>query len=360
MPNTAILMKKKIPYLVLLIAVFTSLMGCGEKEETREATPVNVKILEVGKNDGNSQQSRKISYSGTIKASKTVKLSFQVSGTVKQIPVEMGGFVKKGDLVAAIDATTYQNQYEAKQAQANLAKENFERINEVYQKGSIAEIRMIEARSNYEQAQSSANAAYQNVKHTKLFAPIDGYVGDKMMEAGDVANPGQPVVELLDIHTVKAIVPVPDDEINTYKTGGKALVKIDVLQKEEFNGRISEISVQSNRENPIYTLKISIDNPQQKIKPGMSCKVFLPNNTKENSKISAFAVPVESVSVTEEGRNFVYVVDTTENKAKKRFVETGKLYNNEIAITSGLDLGDKLIVSGYHKLTHNTSVKIVQ
>ena len=92
----------------------------------------------------------------------------------------------------------------------------------------------------------------------------------------------------------------------------------------------------------------------------MSCKVFLPNNTKENSNISAFAVPVESVSVTEEGRNFVYVVDTTENKAKKRFVETGKLYNNEIAITSGLDLGDKLIVSGYHKLTHNTSVKIVQ
>ena len=90
-------MKKKIPYLVLLIAVFTSLMGCGEKEETREETPVNVKILEVGKNDGNSQQSRKISYSGTIKASKTVKLSFQVSGTVKQIPVEMGGFVKKGD-----------------------------------------------------------------------------------------------------------------------------------------------------------------------------------------------------------------------------------------------------------------------
>ena len=59
----------------------------------------------------------------------------------------------------------------------------------MFQKGSIAEIRMLEAKSNYEQAQSALNAASKNVNNTKLTAPFSGYISNKLMESGDVASP---------------------------------------------------------------------------------------------------------------------------------------------------------------------------
>ena len=68
---------------------------------------------------------------------------------------------------------------------------------------------MIEARSNYNQANAAANATFQNVKHSKLYAPFSGYIGAKIMEPGDLASPGRPVFQLLDINNVKAAIPIP-------------------------------------------------------------------------------------------------------------------------------------------------------
>ena len=89
----------------------------------------------------------------------------------------------------------------------------------------------------------------------------------------------------------------------------------------------------------------------------MACTVILPEKEKSSEEASKiFIVPVETVSVTEKNENFVYVVN--ENKAERRIVKTGKLYNNGIAITEGLQKGDQLITSGYHKLTQDTPVTI--
>lgn len=348
-------MKIKIPQIAMLGILFTVLLGCGDKKEERRSQPIEVKVQKIGAHD-NTQHGNQLSYSGKIQAEKTVNLTFQVSGTVEQIPVKIGDFLEKGTLVAAIDPTMYQNQYKAKKAQAQLAKENYQRINEVFQKGSIAEIKMLEARSKYDQAEAATNAAYQDLKHTKLHAPISGYVGTKMLEAGDVAAPGKPVIQLLDIHSVKAVVPIPDDEINTYKVGDSALVTVDALQNQETPGQISEVSVNSSQGNPVYTAKIDLKNPLQHIKPGMSCKVYLKNKNAKQAQNPEYIIPIKSISVTEDGRHFVFLVN--KNKAEKHFVKTGKLYDNGIAITDGLQSGDQLIVSGYHKLTNHTPIKI--
>ena len=61
--------------------------------------------------------------------------------------------------------------------------------------------------------------------------------------------------------------------------------------------------------------------------------------------------------MTEEGQNFVYLVNS-QNRAERRMVKTGALYNNDISITQGLQKGDRVITSGYHKLTENTPVTV--
>ncbi|UII26912.1 efflux RND transporter periplasmic adaptor subunit [Fulvivirga maritima] len=344
-------------YYCLLLAVF-ALASCEKKKETKEVDPIEVQTIAVG--EQGAFNAHEISYSGAITANKNVNITFQVPGTIEQITVDMGDFINKNDLIARIEATTYQNQYEARKAQAELAKENYERINEVYKKGSIAEIKMIEARSNYKQAEAAATAAYQNVKHTKVFAPFSGYVGAKIMEAGDLASPGMPVIQLLDIDMVKAMVPLPDQEVNQYHSGDSARVTIDALGDQSFTGIISEVSVQSNRANPVYTAQINIQNPDHKIKPGMACKVNLFKGEDSSTANNALVIPISSVSVTDDNKNFVYIINTKDSTAQRKYVTTGELYDNGIAIKEGLQPGDQLVTSGYHKLTDKTPVKVIK
>ena len=348
-------MRQFYPFLLICFAILT-VQSCKNEYKTRKTPRIAVKTLTLGSPDSNNPNAF-YAATGRIEADKSLRLSFQVGGVIEQFPVNMGDFVQKGSLIARIDATAYQKQYEARKAQAELAKDTYNRIEEVYNKGSIAEVKMVEARSNYKQAEAAAQATYQNVKFSRITAPFTGYVGQKMMETGDLASPGYPILEFFDIDKLKAIIPISDDQVNQYKIGDTALVKIAVLDKE-YEGEITEIAIQSDYNTPSYTAKITITNDDKKIKPGMACTVMLPESEHASEATSSrFIVPVETVSVTDSNENFVYVVNS-QNKAERRLVKTGSLYNNGIAITEGLEKGDQLITSGYHKLTQGTPVSI--
>jgi RND family efflux transporter MFP subunit len=331
--------------------------GCsGKKEQKNGPDTLAVNVFNLsGESVSNNDR---IVYDGTLEAEKTIDLSFQVSGTILSFPILTGDYVKKGQLVGVIDETVYRNQYNAQQAQAKLAEENYTRINDVFKKGSIAEIKMLEAKSNYEQATATARATYQNITHTHLYAPVSGYIGEKKAEAGAVANPGQPVLQLLDTRSVKVLVAVPESEINHYKAGTPATVKIDALGNQPLQGKVSEVGVLALSGSANYNLKISLANNDMKLRPGMLCKVVFNktagavtsfNDTKE------IIVPVQSVQVDEKGASFLYVINAA-HKAERKNVTTGQLYSNGIAIQSGLAGNEQVITSGYQKLADQTPV----
>lgn len=351
-------MKRK-PFLLSLLVVFF-FASCAKKETTKTIDPIAVQTLTIGNNKNSSAKSA-TRFSGTIKAAKTTQLSFQVSGNISDFKVSLGDYVNKGDVIASIDATSYREQYNAQKAQAELAEENYKRINEVYLKGSIAEIRMVEARSKYKQAQAAANAAYESVKKTQLKAPFSGYIGAKMMEVGDVASPGAPVVELLDTDNMQAVISLSDQEVNNFKEGDTAIVHVEALNKD-FTGTLTEISVQSGKQTPIYQAKITLPNTKNALKAGMSCQAKFPNQaaqTASSTKTNTIILPVEIVSITDTGAHFVYVVDEATNTAQQKIIEVGSLYDEGIVVESGLNTGDKVISSGYHKLTNNTPITLI-
>lgn len=352
-------MKKKylwyLPKSLSIVFLVLLTISCGNEEKPKVNKTIKVEVMNVGLNTNNSQS--KVTYNGTIEADVAIKSSFQVSGNVVHVPVSIGDFVKKNQLIAQIDATIYSSQYEQQLAQVRLAKENYERINNVFQKGSIAEIRMLEARSQYEQAQAAAKMTYENVRHAKLYAPMDGYVSDKMMDVGDLAQPGQPVVEIVNINAVKAVFPIPDGEINSITKGDCANVNLPTLDKSVI-GIVDEVSIQSNQGSPVYTAYVKLNNPDKQIKPGMTCNVRLQDKVDQNKNVKeVIVIPSESIAVTEDGKQYVYIVDN--GIAERKYIETGELYDSGIVVKKGLAKGDHLIISGYHKLTQSTPVEIV-
>jgi len=335
------------------------LFGCANQAKhkpVQDTLAVNV----VNLKSGNDNFTDRIIYDGTLEADKTIELSFQVSGTILSFPARTGDYINKGQLVAAIDETIYRNQYNAELAQVKLAKENYTRINEVFKKGSIAEIKMLEAKSNYEQLNAAATATYQNIAHARLYSPVSGYVGEKKAEAGAVAIPGQSVLQLLDTRILKVIVAVPESEVNQYKVGTTADVKIDALGSQPLSGKVTEVGVLALNGSANYNITITIANSGGKLKPGMLCKVLFKKSTSNKASVadsSKVIVPVQSVQVDEKGNRFVYII-SNENKAIRKNVEVGTLYTNGVAIRSGLSGDERIITSGYQKLADQSPVTI--
>lgn len=353
--------KHKVSLLLLLAVFFYACQG-DKKEKPLNEIPVKVKVINLGEG---SDSTKAIGYSGSVTANKTINLSFQVSGTITKIPVEVGQYVRKGQLIAQIDETIYRNQYQGQQAQATLAKENYERINQVFQKGSIAEIKMLEARSQYEQAQAAVRAARESLSYTSIYAPESGYIGAKLMEAGNTTGPGAPVVQLLDISTVKVNVPVPDVEIDRIKKGDRVNITVPSLGSESYAGTIDEIGISSAQGSPAYSAKVALKNSQNRLKPGMVANIAFnkksePGKGADSSARILTAVPLQSLQVDEHGQHFVFVTSADGKRALRKIVETGPLYDNGIGIKSGLKPQEKLIVSGYHKLLDSMLIEIVK
>lgn len=347
--------------LLLLLAVFFYACKDSKKEKPLNEIPVKVKVINLGEG---SDSTKAIGYSGSVTANKTINLSFQVSGTITKIPVEVGQYVRKGQLIAQIDETIYSNQYQGQLAQATLAKENYERINQVFQKGSIAEIKMLEARSQYEQAQAAVRAARESLSYTSIYAPESGYIGAKLMEAGNTTGPGAPVAQLLDISTVKVNVPVPDIEIDQIKKGDAVKITVPSLGTESYSGTIDEIGISSAQGSPAYSAKVALKNSENRLRPGMVANIaFKKSHSGKESDTPGkvlTAVPLQSLQVDEHGKQFVFVTSEDGKRAIRKTVETGPLYDNGIGIKSGLKPQEKLIVSGYHKLLDSTLIEIVK
>lgn len=345
----------------LLLAAGLTAAGCqGHEEEKSPALlPVNVQVKLIG--TAGKDSADRINYSSTIQADKSIDISSQVSGTLLSLPVEVGQYIQKGKLIATVDETVYRSQYNAQMAQVNLAKETYDRILTVYNKGSVAEIRMLSAKADYEQASAAARATYQNIAHCGIYAPQSGYIGTRNIEAGATVSPGVAIVRLFDISTVSVYVPIPETEINTYKTGLKANVQVGALPGKVFDGTIDKVSVAPSSGAPIYTVQVKIRNSGNILKPGMSCDVAFQEGHQRVRDVAPAEnlIPIEALQVDEKKQYFVFVVDKAAKKAVRRNVQSGDLYENGIGITSGLQSGDELIISGFHKLTDGTSINVI-
>ena len=342
-----------------LPVAFLFLLSCGGKKEQKVVIePINVKVITMNYSGDAEQQ---ISYSATVKESKEISLTFQVSGNITAVNVDKGQWVKKGQLLATLDGTTFTEQYNTELARQKLAQDNYNRINEVYKKGSIAEIKLVEAKSNLDQTTSTARAAYQNIVHTKLYAPADGYIGEKTAEAGDLASPGTSVFKLVKIEQVDIIVPVPELEINNLQKGQPAIIRIAALGNRNFEGKVDEIAVIAEDASHNYNVKVKVNNRDRQLKPGMIANVYFPAKGKSKGADSTtLSIPLSALQVNEQNQNFIYTVDKSSSTSVRRLVDCGPILNDRVMITHGLSSGDQVIIAGYQKITSGTPVKIIQ
>ncbi len=292
-------------------------------------------------------------YSGTVEAYQSIPLNFQTTGTVEKVLVEPGDVVQKGQLVATLDQTDAKSLYDITLSQYQQAKDAYDRLKTVHDKGSLPEIKWVEMESKLEQAQSSLNLAKNNLEKCNLYAPVNGMVGRRNIEPGmsSISIVSAPL-ELVYIKQVYVKISVPENEVARIIKGMKASFTVSALNDKEFKGEVSNISPVADKISRTYEAKILVQNPELALKPGMVCDVKM-ETTMEKEVI---LVPNQSVSKDNENRVYIYVVDPSEKRAKKQVIKTGQYLDSGLEVVSGLAAGQLIVNEGKEKLSDNSLI----
>jgi RND family efflux transporter MFP subunit len=341
---------KKIRLVIFFVGIALSVWGCSSNSDNQNNDIIKVQIEKVKPADVRQE----LAYSGTIEESETIPLSFSSVGTVSKVYVSEGAFVKKGQLLATLDHTTYQNTYAMMQATEQQVEDAYKRLTPMYKNGNLPDVKYVEVETGLQKAKAAAAIAKKNLDDCNLCATTDGYIGKRSIEPGMTAMPNLVSITIVKINKVFARVSVSENEIALIQKGQKANITIGALGSVHYNGAVEEIGVVADPIAHTYKIKIGIINKDLSIKPGMICSATI----EIPSAVHGVVVPSRSVLVDELGKNFVYIV-SSQNKAMRRYVVTGQLLNSGIEVLEGLQINDTVVVAGQHKLIDNASVQIV-
>ena len=314
--------------------------------------PVRVKTEVVGEAaDVNGR-----TYVGEVEAESSTAVSFTGSGTVLRVLVDEGQRVSKGQLIAEMDATQARNALANCEAQMRQANDALARMKQLHDQNSLADMKWVETQSQVAQAQAQLDMAKKAVADCRVYAPVSGVVGKKMMNAGETALPSQPVCTILNINNVKVKVSVPEKEIAQFSATTPTEIRVEALGETFAGGRI-EKGVQADPVSRTYDVRIRVENLGERLLAGMVCEVKVMGGcdgvaANETQRGAAVSVPITAVQRSADGSMFVWKAE--EGKAHRAKVTLGEASGNRMEVVGGLKKGEKVIVEGYQKLSEGT------
>ena len=342
-------MKTKKHQLIATMLAAVVLTSCGGKS-TAEGTGSGAVKVETMQAAGSGADALR-SYSGTVEEENGTLLSFATSGTVDGVYIKDGESVGKGRLIATLDPTQARNMHNAALAALTQAEDAWRRMKELYDKGSLPEIKWIEAQTTLQQARSTEKMAAKSLADCRLYAPFTGVISQKNVERGQNVMPGTPVAKLVTVDRLKVKIAVPENEISQIAVGQKASVSIAALGGEVMTGTVTEKGVTADPMSRAYDVKITLRNNGRKMMPGMVAEVSI----RRQDEAATCIIPAHIVQIDENNNEFVWLA--VGGKAVKRIITCGDFTASGVTVTSGLAAGDNIIVAGQHKVSNGTRVK---
>ena len=327
------------------------LVGCGKKtEQAVRVDPVKVKVMTVGSAESVEWTGTK--YSGTVEEESGTSLSFSAAGTLTQLLVKVGDRVKKGQLIACIDATSMRNAYDMAHTTRLQAEDAYRRMKLLHDKGSLPEIKWVETQSQLQQAVAAENIARKSLADCRLYAPFSGVVSEKNAEVGQTAAPGMPIVKLVTTQVLNVKIAVPETEVADVQLLRQALVTVPALNGRTLRGHVVEKGIIADPISRSYAVKIRLTDTDRALLPGMVTQVSLA--TQNTGRDADIVIPAQLVQLADDNSQFVWVDEG--GKAAKRAVTVGEYRSNGVAVNSGLRPGDRLIVEGQQKVCNGTKI----
>ena len=330
--------------LLIIAAVATFFFSC--KEEKKENI-ITVGVMDVEYNDTSYSRS----YPGLVSTSQ-YKVLFSVNGgTVESVNVRTGKKVTSGNVIAQVHSPNVVSMYNANKAQLHQAEESYKRAGKVYEGGGISEIKWLEIQAMVAKAESAYEISEKSLEDCKIKAPFSGTINEIFVTEGETIQPMAKIASIINEDDLSVTIAVPESEYSDMKIGDQAMVEIVALDKLMLKAAIEKISVNSSIVTHSYSMSLRLESLPGNVKSGMLCKVYMKKDLKQK-----IVLPVSSVKVDDSGR---YVWTVNDGKVRKCYVTVGDFIGDGVSVTSGLEIGDHVVVQGMNKISTGMKVKTV-
>lgn len=330
-------------YIPLTFVILLSSCGGNNKkatEEVKEIPKVRIETVDLVPVDQLSV------FTATVEANSVNNIAPAIPGRIREIRVDVGSRVAKGQLLATMDGTNYSQQ----QTQLATLKRDYERYSELYNVGGISKQQLDQLKAQLDVAETALKNLGEN---TRLTSPISGVVTARNYDPGDVAS-GLPILTVESINPVKVVINVSEAFYSKISKGMSAQIEIDALDGETFEGKVSLIHPTLNANSRTFPVEIELDNKDFRVRPGMFSRVTMNFGTNNSPLVTDMAVLKQS------GSNDRYVFVEKDGKAVYTLVELGVRIGNKYEIVSGLNKGDKVITDGNTGLINGSEVEVVK
>ena len=290
-----------------------------------------------------------------VAAEDFVNASSEVGGLLTGVFAKEGDYVKRGKLIASVDMSPMEDQLKELKTSYSLANTIFERQERLWKQNIGSELQFLEAKSNKERLEQSISAMENTLKKKHIYAPISGFVDREFLNPGEIAGPGMPVVNILNTSKLKLVADVPENYLGTVNKGDIVEIYFPAIDLKT-SAKVNMLGRSIDPSNRTFKLELDVSKYAKEIKPNLLAKVNLNNY----SNPEAIALQTDLVQKDVSGKSFVYtaVLDSNEMVARQVLVSTGKSYDNQIEITSGLKEDDLIIVKGARSVNNGNPLTI--
>lgn len=348
---------------IIFLAVISFLSAC-EKPVEPPSAPRPALVTIVGKTSANNA----MVLVGEVKSRFESNQGFRIKGKIVERKVDVGSTVKKGQVLARLDASdTNLNAAAAladvRAAETNraLANSEVERQRQLVDKKFIsqsaldkyeAELKTADVRVN--QAKAQAAVSGNQSRYTALVADRDGVVTQIHAEPGQVVDAGEMVAQVVDTKQIEVLVAVPESRMATLKVGDSVTIKLWASQatnsEKTYTGKVREVAPAANSATRAFDVRIAITDADEAVKLGMTAGVRFAQSEPDE-------IIIPSGALTQlNGKTSVWVIDKA-GVANPREVTAGQYTENGIMIANGLQAGEMVAIAGVHALLKGQKVQ---
>jgi RND family efflux transporter MFP subunit len=295
-----------------------------------------------------------IQVQGTVDGDQNIAVSPQMAGIVIAVYVKEGTPVKKGQVMAELDAQVLKQSLEEVNTQLALANSIFQKQSALWEKKIGSEVQYLQAKTSKEALEQRASTIKEQMQMAKVVSPISGTVESVPLRVGQMASPGMPTstIRVINMGVAKISADVAETYAMRIKNGNEAMVSFPDLGKE----LVSKLNFTSRFIDPTnrtFKVECRISSKDVELRANMIAYIKIKDYTNEK----AFCLPVNYVQSNQDGK-FIYVAkqDGSDFTAERRIIKTGMDYDGTIEVLEGITAGDKIITSGFQNLNPGEKV----
>ncbi len=322
-------------------------------DTTHQAAKRLVTVAPVQRGDFNHY----VTVQGNVESDDIVNASSEIGGRLTLMNVEEGQYVKRGQKIAAVDLENLQKQIAEVEKSLELATDVYDRQSRLWNQKIGSEIQYLQAKNNKERLEKSLETLHHQLSKGNVYAPISGAVDVVFLKAGEMAQPGMPIIQILNTSQLKVVADVPEDLLGSVKRGDWVDIHFPALA-EERKARISLLGRSIDPANRTFEIEMNIRDRSGLIKPNLLAEIRINDYTEEN----VILIPLDLVQQEVGGRNYVMVKGQQDAQtiASKAYVLTGDNYQGTVVIKDGIAETHEIIVDGARGLQDGEQIEIAQ